>query len=95
MMAYHRNSFNYRDNIMLIRRLLTAALLIPGAAGAIARLTGESETLLLEHRELLRRRGLGYPRDRELFLADNTDGPAIRSRRSPRGTRCGGCSGAS
>ena len=75
VMVYHRNSFNYRVNIMLIRRLLAAALLIPGAAGAIARLTGESEELLLEHRELLRRHGLAYLRDRELFLANNTDGP--------------------
>lgn len=75
VMVYHRDSFNYRVNIMVLRRLLAAALLIPGAPAAIARLTGESEALLLEHRELLRRHGLTYLLDRELFLANNTDGP--------------------
>ena len=75
VMVYHRDSFNHHVNIMVLRRLLAAALLIPGAPAAIAKLTGESEALLLEHRELLRRHGLTYLSDRELFLSNNTDGP--------------------
>ena len=75
VMVYHRDSLNYRLNIMLVRRLLAAALLIPGAPAAIARLTGESAELLREHRALLRRHGLAYLLDRELFLSNNTDGP--------------------
>ena len=75
VMVYHRDSFNYRINIMVLRRVLAAALLIPGGPAVIARLTGESEQLLLEHRDLLREHGLRYLTDRELFLANNTDGP--------------------
>lgn len=75
VMVYHRDSFNYYVNILGVRRALAALLLIPGAPGAIARLTGESEHLLVQHRKLLREHGLDYLRDRELFVANNTDGP--------------------
>jgi SAM-dependent methyltransferase len=75
VMVYHRDSFNYYVNIMGLRRALAALLLIPGAPKAIAGATGESEELLLDHRALLRDHGLDYLRDRELFLAHNTDGP--------------------
>ena len=75
VMVYHRDSFNYYVSIMGLRRALAALLLIPGAPRVIARATGESEELLLDHRALLRTHGLDYLRDRELFLAHNTDGP--------------------
>ena len=75
VMVYHRDSFNYRVNIMMIRRMLAAMLVVPGAPSGIARLTGESPDVLEGHRELLRKHGLGYLTDRERFLSNNTDGP--------------------
>jgi ubiquinone/menaquinone biosynthesis C-methylase UbiE len=75
VMVYHRDSSNYRINIMLIRRLLAATLLVPGAIPALARVTGESEDLMRAHRRLLREHGSRYLTDRELFLSNNTDGP--------------------
>ena len=75
VMVYHRGSLNHHVNIMLLRRLLVGALLVPGAAGAIARLTGEDPAVLEGHRELLREHGLRYVQDRQLFLNNNTDGP--------------------
>jgi SAM-dependent methyltransferase len=75
VMVYHRDSFNYRVNIMVIRRMLAAMLLLPGAPSGIARLTGESRQVLDGHRELLREHGLSYLTDRERFLSNNTDGP--------------------
>lgn len=74
VMVYHRHSINHHLSIMVVRRLLAGALLIPGALPRIARLTGESEPVLAAHRALLDEHGLGYLR-RELFLSNNTDGP--------------------
>jgi SAM-dependent methyltransferase len=75
VMLYHRRSLNYWLNIMLIRRLLALVLVIPGAAAAIARLTGEDREILDGHRRLLADHGLRYLTDRQLFLSNNTDGP--------------------
>jgi SAM-dependent methyltransferase len=75
VMLYHRDSLNYRVNIMLIRRALAAALAIPGATGAIAAATGERRSVLEGHRELLREHGARYLTDAQLFLSNNTDGP--------------------
>lgn len=75
IMVYHRSSFNYHVNIMLIRRVLTLALAVPGATRLIASLTGEDPAVLDGHRELLRQHGIGYLTDRQLFLDNNTDGP--------------------
>lgn len=75
VMVYHRDSFNYYVNILGLRRGLAALLLVPGGPTAIARLTGESDELLREHRDLLRVHGLSYLRNRQLFLSHNTDGP--------------------
>jgi SAM-dependent methyltransferase len=75
VMLYHRSSLNYYVNIMLLRRLGAPLLLLPGGARLVARLTGESVETLAGHRALLRRHGLGYLTDRELFLSNNTDGP--------------------
>ena len=75
VMVYHRNSLNYWFTIMVLRRALAAALLIPGAVSGIARVTGEDAELLHEHRRLLSKHGLTYLFDNELFLSRNTDGP--------------------
>jgi SAM-dependent methyltransferase len=75
VMVYHRGSFNYRFTILGLRRSLAGLLLLPGGAAAVARVTGESPDVLAGHRELLSEHGLGYLRDRQLFLSHNTDGP--------------------
>jgi SAM-dependent methyltransferase len=75
VMLYHRSSFNYYFNIMVLRRLGAPLLLLPGGARLVARLTGESIETLAGHRALLRRHGLAYLTDRQLFLSNNTDGP--------------------
>jgi ubiquinone/menaquinone biosynthesis C-methylase UbiE len=75
IMVYHRDSLNYWVNIMLIRRMLAATLLLPGAPAAVAKLTGEDREVLEGHRRLLSTHGLRYLRDKQLFLSNNTDGP--------------------
>jgi SAM-dependent methyltransferase len=75
VMLYHRDSLNYRINIMLVRRLLAALLVLPGAVRAVALITRESRDVIEGHRRLLARHGLTYLRDRRLFLSNNTDGP--------------------
>ena len=75
VMVYHRGSLNYHFNIMLVRRLLAALLLVPSAQRAVARVTGEDPRLVAAHAQLLRSHGLRYLRDRGLFLSKNTDGP--------------------
>lgn len=75
VMLYHRASFNYYVTIMLVRRLLAATLLIPGAADSIARLTEEDPAVMAGHRTLLAEHGARYLTDRALFLSNNTDGP--------------------
>jgi SAM-dependent methyltransferase len=75
VMLYHRSSFNYLLNILVLRRLGALALLLPGAVAVIGKLTGESTETLEGHRSLLRRHGVRYLRDRRLFLSNNTDGP--------------------
>jgi ubiquinone/menaquinone biosynthesis C-methylase UbiE len=74
-MVYHRDSINYRLNIMVLRRLLISSLLIPGAPATIARVTGEQRRVLEAHMRLLRKHGARYLKDRRLFLSNNTDGP--------------------
>jgi SAM-dependent methyltransferase len=75
VMVYHRHSFNYFVNIMIVRRMLAAFLLVPRAPEAIARATGEHAEVLQGHRELLRRYGLRYLTDSQMFFTNNTDGP--------------------
>ena len=102
VMVYHRNSFNYWVSIMALRRLLASLLLLPGVSAAAARLTNERPNVLDGHRHLLRSHGMRYVTDRQLFLANNTDGPGnplskVYSRRDiealfrdfwPRAVRC-------
>ena len=75
VMLYHRSSFNYRFNILVLRRLGSLLLLVPGGSRLVSRLTGEPVEILKQHRALLRRHGISYLTDRQLFLSNNTDGP--------------------
>jgi SAM-dependent methyltransferase len=75
VMVYHRDSLNHRVSIMIVRRALVGALLIPGATRVVSRATGEEVGLLEAHRALLREHGVGYLTDRGRFLNHNTDGP--------------------
>ena len=75
VMVYHRDSFNYRFTIMVLRRLLAGLLLIPGADRLVGRLTGEPLDVLEGHKRLLREHGLRYLTDTGIFLSSNTDGP--------------------
>jgi ubiquinone/menaquinone biosynthesis C-methylase UbiE len=75
VMVYHRSSLNYRFTILGVRRLMAAALLVPGASGVLARAVGEDSEVLGGHRALLRKHGLRYLADKQLFLSNNTDGP--------------------
>lgn len=75
IMLYHRNSWNYRFTIMILRRALAATLLSERWTRLVARAIDEETEVLEGHRELLLRHGLRYIRDRELFLSTNTDGP--------------------
>lgn len=74
-MLYHRDSLNYRVNIMIARRLFALALLIPGATRRLAIRLNEDPAVFEGHRELLRVHGVRYLTDRQLFLSNNTDGP--------------------
>ncbi len=75
VMVYHRSSFNYWFTIMVLRRLLAAGLLIPGADKAITAATGEDPDVIQGHKQLLREHGLSYLTDGARFLSHNTDGP--------------------
>ena len=41
VMVYHRDSFNYRVKMMLVRRALALVVLLPGMPALVARITGE------------------------------------------------------
>jgi ubiquinone/menaquinone biosynthesis C-methylase UbiE len=75
VMVYHRDSLNYRFTIMVLRRALATALLLPGAVTAVSRLTGELPAVLEAQRKLIREHGRRYLTDSQLFLSNNTDGP--------------------
>lgn len=75
IMVYHRRSFNYHVSIMVLRRALIAVLLLPKGPALVSKITGEPEAVVAGHKELLAQHGLGYIRDRALFLNHNTDGP--------------------
>ena len=75
VMVYHRGSFNYHVSIMVLRRALVSLLLVPGGDRLVARITREPQDVLHGHAELLEKHGLGYVRDRDMFLSRNTDGP--------------------
>jgi hypothetical protein len=74
-MVYHSGSLNYRFTILIVRRALGTALLIPGFGFLAARLTHENQEVFGGHRQLMRRYGRRYLTDKQLFLNNNTDGP--------------------
>ena len=72
VMLYHRNSYNYRVNISILRRAGVHLLRWQGGVNLVHRLTGESVDALKEHARRLKkeRSYLGS----EEFLSQNTDG---------------------
>jgi len=73
VMLYHRRSFNYYVNIMLLRRLGIRLLGFNRGPALVHRLTGEDEDRLAEYQRMYRRdRVAALARDN--FLNHNTDG---------------------
>jgi ubiquinone/menaquinone biosynthesis C-methylase UbiE len=73
VMLYHRDSYNYRVNISLLRRAGAQLLRWEAGIDLIHRLTGESLESLRQHADQLRRNRRDYLREEE-FLSQNTDG---------------------
>jgi ubiquinone/menaquinone biosynthesis C-methylase UbiE len=74
VMLYHKNSYNYRVNIMILRRLGVRMLGFNWGLALVRRLTGEDESRLRELQSDYRR----DPRrmlSKQEFLNENTDGP--------------------
>ena len=72
VMLYHRDSYNYRVNISLLRRAGVHLLRMPGGVKLVHSLTGESEDALREHEQRLKKEA-EYLSSEE-FLSQNTDG---------------------
>ena len=72
VMLYHRNSYNYRVNISMLRRAGVHLLRWKAGVKAVHLMTGEPEEALLEHARQLR----AQPEylSSEEFLSSNTDG---------------------
>jgi ubiquinone/menaquinone biosynthesis C-methylase UbiE len=73
VMLYHRNSYNYRVNISLLRRAGAQLLRWDKGVSLVHKLTGEPLDKLQQHARLLRTQKQSYLRDEE-FLSQNTDG---------------------
>lgn len=73
VMLYHRNSYNYRVNISLLRRAGAQLLRWDKGVDLVHKLTGEPLAKLEEHARLLRTQKQSYLGDEE-FLSQNTDG---------------------
>lgn len=73
VMLYHKNSYNYRVNIMTVRRLGARLLAFDWGVKFVHAVTGEDEARLRELQKLYRedRRGM---LSRQEFLNQNTDG---------------------
>jgi SAM-dependent methyltransferase len=72
VMLYHRDSYNYRVNISMLRRTGVNLLKWNGGVKLVHLLTGEGEDRLREHARLLKIQS-DYS-DSEEFLSRNTDG---------------------
>ena len=72
VMLYHRDSYNYRVNISLLRRAGVHLLRWNGGLKLVGALTGESEESLREHARQLRSDSRYLSSDE--FLSQNTDG---------------------
>ncbi len=73
IMLYHRDSYNYRVNISLLRRAGAKLLRWDSGVRLVHRLTGESMENLEQHARLLRTQKKSYSADED-FLSRNTDG---------------------
>ena len=73
VMLYHRNSYNNRVNISLLRRAGAQFLRCDSGVGRVHKLTGEPIDKLQEHARLLKTQKKKYLGDEE-FLIHNTDG---------------------
>ena len=88
VMLYHRDSYNYRIGIRVLRRAGAGLLKREGGIRIIHRLTGESVDSLREHAQLLKASTNGYLSSDE-FLSQSTDGAGnplarVYSRREAR-----------
>ena len=73
VMLYHRRSFNYYVNIMLLRRMGIRLLAFDWGPALVQRVTGEDMDRLVEFQRMYRRdRAAALARDN--FLNNNTDG---------------------
>jgi hypothetical protein len=70
-MVYHRNSINYRFEIMFLRKAMRLALLPPAAPRVISSLLRLDQKKLERHREIM----LEGNMTPERWLSINTDGP--------------------
>ena len=73
VMLYHKNSYNYRINIMTLRRMGARLLAFDWGVPFIHAMTGEDEARLRELQQQYRR-NRGQMLSREEFLNQNTDG---------------------
>ena len=71
-MLYHRDSYNYRVNISLLRRAGAQLLRLKSGVKLVHLLTGEPETSLQDHARQLQAKS-NYL-DTDEFLSRNTDG---------------------
>ncbi|HEV2706298.1 MAG TPA: class I SAM-dependent methyltransferase [Pyrinomonadaceae bacterium] len=74
VMLYHRDSYNYRVNIGVFRRMGARLLRTEAGVRLAHRLTGEPLESLREHAARMRRDARSYLASEE-FLSRNTDGP--------------------
>lgn len=73
VMLYHRDSYNYRINISILRRVGARLLKSEPGIKLVHQITGEPLDSLREHARLLRSEKESYLRPEE-FLSQNTDG---------------------
>jgi SAM-dependent methyltransferase len=73
VMLYHRDSYNYRVNISMLRRAGAQLLRWEPGIRVVHRITGEPLESLREHAQLLKTEKDSYLKPEE-FLSQNTDG---------------------
>ena len=73
VMLYHRDSYNYRVNISVFRRVGARLLKSESGIRLVQRITGEPLDSLREHAKLLQEKAENYLKPDE-FLNQNTDG---------------------
>lgn len=88
VMLYHRDSYNYRVGIRILRRAGAGLLKSESGIRVVHRLTGEPLDSLREHAELLTAKSKGHVSSDE-FLSQSTDGAGnplarVYSRREAR-----------